>query len=323
MNEDKIKNLQELIINTLVPLIDDDYALLDVPNHYNIGDNLIWEGEVNFLKQHVPHKCLYEANVINWEEDCIIDSNIILFHGGGNWGDLYRECQEMRNYVVSKYKNKKIIIFPQTVWYNNKSLLKSDCLIFENHPNIVICVRDQLSFDTLATYISKDKLRLIPDMAFFVKVPSLKHGNKQLFMVRSDSEIDHNTIRTIQGCDVRDWPSFSNIKYIEGLHIRLMKIRNEISRLLQKHSITKHLVDPAYGINFRNRRFYYVNKGINFFASYKTIYTTRLHGLILGILMGKKMFIVDNKYNKCSNFYNTWLKDFENISMYNYYDSNC
>ena len=32
----------------------------------------------------------------------------------------------------------------------------------------------------------------------------------------------------------------------------------------------------------------------------------RLHGLILGILMDKKVIIVDNKYNKCKNYYDTW-----------------
>ena len=80
--------------------------------------------------------------------------------------------------------------------------------------------------------------------------------------------------------------------------------------------IAKCFVDPAYGINNRNNRKRYVRQGIRFFEPYETIYTTRLHGLILGILLGKQMVIVDNKYNKCSNFFNTWLTDFENISVY-------
>lgn len=316
MNKDKIQGFQNLIKKTLIPYIDDDYVLLDVPNHYNIGDNLIWEGEVNFLKQNIPHKCIYEANVVNWEETHIVDSKIILFHGGGNWGDLYRECQDMRNYVVSKYLDKRIIIFPQTVWYNNNSLLENDCRIYENHPDVVICVRDQPSYDTLSAYISKDKLRLLPDMAFFVNVPMSKSGNKQLYMLRTDSEIDSSKVHLIAGCEIKDWPSFSNQKILESINVHWMKYKNKLSKSLQKYSLTKWLVSPAYGINYRNNRSRYIHKGFRFFEPYSTIYTTRLHGLILGILMDKHMVIIDNKYNKCSNFYDTWLRDFENISIY-------
>lgn len=315
-NKDRIMGFRNLIKENLLLLIDGDYALLDVPNHGNIGDNLIWEGEVQFLKNNVSHKCLYSANFLNCDESRIGKAGIILFHGGGNWGDLYRECQELRNYVASKYIDKKIIIFPQTVWYNDKTLLESDCRIFENHKNVVICVRDQLSYDILKTYISEEKIRLLPDMAFFVKVPMLKSSNKKLFMMRSDSEIDRSKVYLVSDCEIKDWPTYSTNKIIEGVHIRMMKFKNKLSKALQMIPIAKCFVDPAYGINNRNNRKRYVRQGIRFFEPYETIYTTRLHGLILGILLGKQMVIVDNKYNKCSNFFNTWLTDFENISVY-------
>lgn len=86
MNNEKIQNLRRIISEALTPLIVGDYVLLDVPNHCNIGDNLIWEGELQYLKQQIPYKCLYSANVENWEESKIKDADIILFHGGGNWG---------------------------------------------------------------------------------------------------------------------------------------------------------------------------------------------------------------------------------------------
>ena len=46
---------------------------------------------------------------------------------------------------------------------------------------------------------------------------------------------------------------------------------------------------------------HYINVGVQLFSQYHTIYTTRLHGLILGLIMGKKVIIVDNKYN------NVWI----------------
>jgi len=49
-NRDKILSYRDLIKKKLIPLINADYVLLDVPNHRNIGDNLIWEGELRFLE---------------------------------------------------------------------------------------------------------------------------------------------------------------------------------------------------------------------------------------------------------------------------------
>lgn len=50
MNNEKIQNLRRIISEALTPLIVGDYVLLDVPNHCNIGDNLIWEGRITVFK---------------------------------------------------------------------------------------------------------------------------------------------------------------------------------------------------------------------------------------------------------------------------------
>ena len=52
-----ITNLREKIFRELIPIVNGNYYHLDNPYHINIGDNLIWEGEKQFLK-HVPYKNL-------------------------------------------------------------------------------------------------------------------------------------------------------------------------------------------------------------------------------------------------------------------------
>lgn len=311
----RIEAYKELIKAELLPLIDSDYVLLDVPNHGNIGDNLIWEGELEFLK-NIPYECIYSANVHNWDEAKIQDAKIILFHGGGNWGDLYRECQEHRLYITEKYKDKRIIVFPQTVWYNDMSLLVPDCNVFNKHRDIHICVRDQKSMELLSGKIDKDKLHLLPDMAFFINIDKISvDTNKVLFLLRTDTEIDKPSYEIDQEFDVKDWPTFSNNKYLSYLQTLLLYIKTKLSKRMQRVKFLSKFVDPIYGLNRRGGRERYVAKGIRFFSNYDTIYTTRLHGLILGVLMGKKMIIVDNKYNKCKNFYDTWLHDFSDIEV--------
>lgn len=313
-NQDRIRSFRHLINETLFSLINGNYVLLDVPNHGNIGDNLIWQGEVNFLKD-IKFKCLYSANVLNWEESRIKDADVVLFHGGGNWGDLYRVCQDHRLYVISKYKDKRIIVFPQTAWYNDESLLSTDCRIVNEHPNIVVCLRDRNSYDLLSKYIDKDKLRLIPDMAFFVDIKQNKaQTNRSLFLNRTDREnLDNLSIP--EGFEVSDWPTYPNSKFFYRIWYFTFFIKNRLSPKLQKCKLTSWLVDSEYGLNRRKGRERYVRKGIKFFSKYDEIYTTRLHGLILGVLMDKDIFIVDNRYNKCRNFYETWLKDFDKVHL--------
>lgn len=176
MNREKITQLRQLIIKQLCPLINNDYVLLDIPNHSNIGDNLIWEGELLFLKQNLSqYNMRYSANFINCDLSNVSSNDIILMHGGGNWGDLYPACQNLRVKVVKKFPHNRIIIFPQTVFYNDKSKLKLECSVFNSHSDIHICLRDEVSYNILKEYISEDKLLLLPDMAFFIDIQSEKN----------------------------------------------------------------------------------------------------------------------------------------------------
>ena len=55
--------------------------------------------------------------------------------------------------------------------------------------------------------------------------------------------------------------------------------------------------------------------GVEFISQYNKIVSNRLHGAILSILLGKDVVIVDNSYGKNSQYYNTWLKNIDSISI--------
>ncbi|MNF10991.1 putative pyruvyl transferase EpsO [compost metagenome] len=56
-------------------------------------------------------------------------------------------------------------------------------------------------------------------------------------------------------------------------------------------------------------------KGISFINKYDKVVTTRLHGLILSILLNKEVYMLDNSYGKCKRFHDVWLKDFTGIEL--------
>ena len=58
-----------------------------------------------------------------------------------------------------------------------------------------------------------------------------------------------------------------------------------------------------------------VRSSVKQLGAYETIYTTRLHAAILGVLLGKKVVFMGNSYGKNSGFYETWLKDCNSVKM--------
>lgn len=64
-----------------------------------------------------------------------------------------------------------------------------------------------------------------------------------------------------------------------------------------------------------------IKSGINTLRPFQNIYTTRLHAMILGVLMNKKVYGIDGKTNKVRSYYGTWLNDCDKVEMFNWMTS--
>lgn len=322
-NYEHIQALRKIIFETLDPLIQQDYCLLDTPNYKNIGDNLIWAGELAFLKRF-SFNMIYAANMYLCNFNKIPQHSTILLQGGGNFGDMWRPSQEFRNKVVENCKQNKIIIFPQTVFYNNKTLLKKDAQLFSQHPDLTICARDHISFAILKQHFSRNNIFLLPDMAFCLQldkhISNIETG-KVLLMKRVDKELNtdidiQHIISKIKKAgkkmDIKDWPTYNLGKQAERVDAITDTIQRKISERMISIPVAGRLVDNRYGLKRRNNLDRYIKTGISFTNEYDEVYATRLHGYILSVLLNKKVHIIDNSYGKNSSFYNTWMKNFQN-----------
>jgi pyruvyl transferase EpsO len=313
---DKKKNLVSIITNTLIPLIDNDIVLMDVPYYANIGDILIWEGTLQFIKQYLKkHKLLYICSKETCSYPRLNKKTIILLQGGGNFGDLWYEFQQFRKEVIKKYPDNKIIILPQTIYYENEEKIKDDALLFSRHNNLVICLRDEISYEIARKYFAANTLRLVPDMAFCIqnnwkKDNRTKKKDKTLFFKRVDKElnnkIDYHKYIVEKKYDIYDWPTKEkNIIIIYFLRFFLKG--NRIIPVLFR------TITDIYGLYiFRSIM---IKIGVNFIKKYDKIYTTRLHAAILCCLLEKPFMFFDNSYGKNSNFYKTWLSDLDEIKF--------
>jgi pyruvyl transferase EpsO len=237
-----------------------------------------------------------------------LPDDIILIHGGGNFGDLWTIPQDYQMDVVRRYPNNKIIFMPQTVYWQDSDNMRECAKLLEKSPNVIICARDQKSYELLVSNFN-NKILLVPDMAFYINTKhwrTPKATRDVLLLKRDDAELKQydliNNLCSQQDVDVLDWPTFNETGGWQRLWFR--RTKKYVPQLYDWYA--KTVMMP-----------YIINQGIQLIGAYKKIYSTRLHAAILSVLLGKASDLVwfDNSYGKNSNFYDTWLKDCEGIQF--------
>lgn len=295
----------ELIRTALVPLINNDYIFIDLPYYSNIGDSLIWKGTETHLAS-LPYNCLYRASCKTFRHIDISENVIIIMMGGGNWGDLYLIHNEFRRKIVQSYPNNKIIILPQTVYYEGARNARYDAEVFRKHKRLTIFARDKYSYWFLKLFRFGKNIRLLPDMAFcidrdWLRTFDIPSTGKNLLFKRLDKEkTETNEIANFGEYETSDWPLYTEP---DPLKTKLNTLINE----------GKYREADDYAINvYLPER---VKTGIEHISKYEKVYSNRLHGAILAILLDKETYIIDNSYGKNSQYYDSWLKKSNKIHL--------
>lgn len=303
----KVQTLRKRIDDALRPLITSDYHLLEVPYYSNVGDTLIWQGELDFLKT-IPYQCKSMHSLETFRNKNILEKDIILFQGGGNFGDIWVQNHEFKMSVVRAFPKNRIIFFPQSVWFCDKKKLESCANDLKASPNVTICARDYRSYALLSEYFCNEIL-LVPDMAFYMdtsRVMGVRDDGPEVVLLRKD--VEYRPVSALDDLLVRpdvmvsDWPVMEN----GGVHGLMLNILKRFAGNFP------FFVDKYAEIFYKKR---IMSSGIEFLRNAQHIYTTRLHGAILSLILGKNVTVFDNSYGKNSDFFYTWLSDCEMITM--------
>lgn len=306
--QELIQSLRNRISDSLDALIDNDYLYLELPYYSNIGDTLIWKGTEDYLCK-LPYRCLYRCSFETFEYQEVNPDVIILLQGGGNFGDLYYNHNKFRNRILGLYPNNKIIILPQTVYYKSCNRLIHDVKIMSSHKNLYICARDTYSYEFLKEFNFCKNILLLPDMAFCISESYLNRhrvpqSDRTLVFKRKDKETSKlSNIEKLAGgeSECRDWPLY------EDYDPRL----RTLERLMYMEKKYVEANDYAVSIYMPAR----VCEGIGFISKYKYVFSNRLHGSILSILLNIDVTLIDNSYGKNAQFYDTWLTNTQGIDV--------
>lgn len=311
-------------------------ALLDYPKYPNIGDHLIWLGTLFYLTDTLKTQIKYTASVWDFSaekmEQRIGRDAPILLQGGGNMGDLWPIFQNFRERIVSQYKDRKIIILPQTIHFKDINNFKKAAEVFNAHPNLTIFARDSYSYKQAKEHFYNCRILQAPDMAFYmIGMPDLdfkiKPQNKILYHCRSDHEPFPPNAMNIPNLVQSDWVSYrwvhrESIKDSSEWYWKIpgtVRLYREfwqqgishplewLSRYQWEKSnpnLTK--LDNIYNAEFHRQSWRYMHFGIHQLKRHRVIVTNRTHGHISCIILGIPHVFSPGSYHKNESFYKTW-----------------
>lgn len=263
----------------------------------NLGDVAITYAQTVFLKENYPDYVIIEfpisltiSKLKSLKKVCSSE-DIITIVGGGNMGDLYSDIEFLRQLIISKFPNNKIISFPQTIDFSKsekgRNLLCRAQKVYGSHNNLILMARERFSYEKMKVLFPNNKIMLQPDIVMTLD-------------------------KDIVNCDKRD-----------GI---VLCLRNDAEALLQKqdHEIIDSVVH-SFGkkISFYDTHIHRGNLSINerenelqkiwnAFRGAELVITDRLHGMIFCYITGTPALVFSNNNHKIKACY-SWIKESGNI----------
>eukprot|EP00210_Caulerpa_lentillifera_P007438 g7108.t1 len=282
-------------------------ALIDVALHFNLGDSILWRAAVHLATlfgHNIAYLCsesqrggafLKRFPHCNTTEiiHAVGNHGLVMYQGGGNWGNLYRPIQGYRMKVLRELGDAysaeiapfKVIQLPQSIVYihNDQTLIDQDDSIINSLPDgmFTLFTRQNESFEWAKEhYKSNIGIKVSPDIAFALGplTPFKKPIIDVILLMRGDHEdkekdtdLKHEVAKRFNGTGVTY--SFQGYNYTN----------------LSTEYIFEH---PAVLSEVR------LNSVIRTISKGRILITNRFHGHVIGMMMGKLTLWIDTNQQK-------------------------
>lgn len=265
-------------------------VLFGVPTYGNIGDAAIVLATEEFIKDNLSEyeyiKVLDDETEQKIEElkKILTTEDIILLQGGGNLGDEYVLLEERRRMIIEAFPNNKIILMPQTIYFNNteygKSELEKTKKVYNSHKNLTLTARENISLETMKKEFYNANVIFTPDIVMYLNKTEERERTGVLLTLRSDLE----KVLTQEQTE---------------------KMQNIVAKYFDDVKETDtHLGDIPIPCSVRKEVF--ENK-IEEFRNAELVITDRLHGMIFAAITSTPCIAIGNYNHKIKSSFE-WLK---------------
>lgn len=264
--------------------------LFGSPGHSNLGDQAQTYLIQRWFKENYPDYGIKIFTLATATDKLLCDlkkfirrNDKIICHSGYHFTDLYHECDVYKKLAIS-FPHRKIIIFPQTICYNDLNELIKTANIFNSHGNTTLMCRDEVSYKTAQEYFYNCKLMLMPDIVTSL-IGTMTFNEKRngiLFCVRNDCE------------------AFYSKTDIKNLQNRLTKYRVE----------TTDTTLPVPWKEIAADRGSFLMQEIKKYSTFQAIITDRYHGTIISLIANTPVIVIGTQDHKLSSGVRWFPKDF-------------
>lgn len=251
------------------------YALVDFPDHANVGDSAIWLGERQMLRAITGRDPCYVATWHDFDAAAFRDAcpdGTLFLHGGGNLGDIWPHHQHFRERMLETVRDRSVVQLPQSIHFRDPANAARFATCVAAHPDYTLYVRDRRSRD-----LARDRLAceatLAPDSALALDLTrSTAPDRAVLMLLRGDDERRDHGGAPPPGAVVVDWLA-------DDANLPTTREEQAVAR---------------------------VARGVALLSRGAAIVTDRLHGHILATLLGIPHVVLDNDYGKLAAYLDAW-----------------
>lgn len=266
-----------------------EFYIFNTPIHGNIGDQAIIYAEEKLLESYNIEA--YE--IATFQEHLYFDiikkyctkDACISITGGGFIGSQWMLEENLVIKVVDTFKNHRIIIFPQTLYFKNdeqgKKELQKSIDIFNNAKDLHIFAREKRTYEFAKDTYKSATVELIPDI------------------VLSLSGYDYNFDREgVLLCFRKDVEKVFSDK-------DMIILNKAISSLNLKCDKTDTVEDIKV---LPNERGDVIDRKLKEFSKYKLVITDRLHGMVFAAITNTPCIVFGNYNYKVEGVFD-WIKN--------------
>ncbi len=297
------------VLDPLVPR-DEPVALLDFPNHSNVGDAAIWLGTTAWLRRS-GRKVTFTSEPATWSPAALRRAlgrhGTILVQGGGSLGDVWPERQRFREELIRSFGDHRVVQLPQTLFFSDPFAERRARKTLGAHPDLTVLCRDEPSL-ALARERLGLRAALCPDMAFGLDPPRRPRGPREgvLWLGRTDGEGRAQAVHPRDGLRRADWVAEAGARErrLERLLGRgLPAVGSRFARRAPRGlTLTAAPTARAYQWLAASR----VARGVDLLGSARAVATDRLHAHLLCLLLEIPHAVVDTGYGKLTAFRDAW-----------------
>ncbi|WP_291048097.1 polysaccharide pyruvyl transferase family protein [Herbiconiux sp.] len=298
-----------------------DVAILDAPNQTNVGDSLIWAGEIAYLRR-MGLRLRYVSDIRTFDAAKlrkVMPEGVVLLHGGGNFGDLWLGHQNHREDVVASLTDYRIVQLPQSIFFGSPERAEKADAIIGAHSDFRLLLRDPLSIERAKELLPSIDTTFCYDMALGYEPPVQRSPGPRdsvLIIARQDREAVSGLSAVKDGwvpgvtCTSTDWHSegwlavkFRLARSAMRLQQRLVRVRRRLKFVpALPQRVDQRLIATLNDIN--------VVGALRLYSTAGVIVVDRLHAHVLALLLGIDHVALDNNYRKIGAVFDEYTGKF-------------